>query len=821
MLKSFESLNNKEGENRLLQEAYWSFIEKSMPLALYRTTGDLKRKLLFCNNHFLTLLNLQEDYGFGFQGKNSILLQDLVPAEDKDTVDFRIHEAIRYKKSYHNECRLIKKDGSVIWVIDKGDIELNEEGEIICLNGFLQDITYLKTISTGQVAEDEWFLQTIKNCADGIWDWTTVTNSPKISGKFKKLLGYEETDPIGESVEWFLENVHQEDFGPFSQYMTNYIDKPEGEFSYEIRILTKQKTYATVILKALSQTDAQGRVFRIAGQIVDITSYRNLQHELEEMRNQTLKISEAKSKFIASLNHDLRGPLTGIIGLTNLLKEKVTDHIAHKNVTIIADSASMLLNLVNDILDVSKIEAGKLDIDVKPASLRTCVTRIVEIVRPQTTDKEISLNLMYDPKIPQILMFDEKRLQQILINLLTNAVKFTDFGYINLLISLSYTHQENVDIRFEVRDTGCGISEELKDILFDDFTQGHGASNRKNGGTGLGLSICKRLVELMGGNINFSSEEERGSTFWFTINLNLPEQSDLLNFAQPKKEGPPASFSMETDLKTSQEYPLKKAPPGEFSCPLRDSSGLNILLAEDNLINQEVMKGLLSKLGHQLTIAQNGQEAVDFFQNGSFDLILMDINMPIMDGIEATKKIRSLEKGVTIPILAVTANTLESENNACLDVGVNQVIHKPIDKKILQELLSPYVTIQDSKSPRPIPSPPTKSDSPLISLDTIKTLQEDLGVEKVLKLLDIYRRDTRLLIEKMNGAQTKEIHNLAHNLAGMSENLGILRMALHARNLMALCLKEAIYLPVPIKELQTTLEEVEVFIDSFSNNNFS
>jgi CheY-like chemotaxis protein len=373
------------------------------------------------------------------------------------------------------------------------------------------------------------------------------------------------------------------------------------------------------------------------------------------------------------MSHEIRTPLNGIIGIADLLADLPLDQQQKKYTEIIRTSGQSLLTIVNDILDFSKIEAGKLELEVIGFNLSILIQSQVNLLENAAKEKNIMIMTKIDPSLQGYFGGDPGRIGQILLNLVGNAIKFTSSGFVRIYV----TPIESQDVlaqyvKFEVQDTGVGIPEDALPKLFKPFMQADGSTARRFGGTGLGLSICKRLVELMGGEIGVQSDLGKGSTFWFTIRFSAVER--VAQAIQAEKEVISSKGGSEAQL-TGQ--------------PHVDRSRYRILIAEDNSVNQLIALAQLKKLGFSAQAVANGKEAIDAFLTGSFDLILMDCQMPEIDGFEATQKIRELEAntGKRIPIIALTANAMKEDEDKCLRLGMTDFISKPVKQEQLLEKL--------------------------------------------------------------------------------------------------------------------------------------
>ncbi len=430
----------------------------------------------------------------------------------------------------------------------------------------------------------------------------------------------------------------------------------------ETQIVRKDGKVIDVELSVNVLRDANDNLIGSVGIMQDITERKQMQEILLKAKQTAEEANQSKSMFLANMSHEVRTPMSTIMGMLDLALDTPLNDEQKENLKTAKDAADNLLSLLNDILDLSRVEAGKLNLETIELNLENIVKSVCKGLSVLAGKKNIEITWSLDPKIPSNLVGDPLRLRQILVNLINNAIKFTFKGKIELQVKFVDSTETECELLFSVRDQGIGIPKEKQAILFSVFTQADESTTRRFGGTGLGLAISKRLVELMNGKIWVESEDMKGSAFFFTAKFKLMK----------KKEG---------------DGSLSQGQRPEVSVPSLDLGKISILLAEDNIVNQKIAVKLLESKGWQVKVVDNGQKVLDSINQEKFDVILMDAQMPVLDGFETTRMIRENEKktGERIPIIALTARAMMEDRKKCLDVGMDGYVSKPIDRGNLYE----------------------------------------------------------------------------------------------------------------------------------------
>ena len=606
----------------------------NIPGVTFRCRCDGDWTMLFVSDAVVALTGWQpEDF---LEGR--IHFSQLTVPEDVPRLWDEVSAAIEQKRPYHVKFRLVDKQGNTHWVSESGRPMLGDDGQVLWIDGVIMDMTFFEQRN----AEFESTVRAIDR-ALAVVEFDLNGHVLNANTNFLELMGYGLEEIVGQHHRIFCDPAYTqtEAYEQFwKQLRSGELDG--GEY------LRFSKTGSQVWIQASYSPifDAQGQPVKVVKFATDISQRRAMEQELRAAKDRAEQAATARSTFLANMSHEIRTPMNAIIGFTEALLDTSLEAGQRRHLATVHQAARSMLRLLNDILDTAKLEKGAVELELADFSVQEVCEQILASLRIQATKKGLDLQLQVAPSVPAYLHGDALRLQQILLNLLGNALKFTEAGRVQLRID--YERTGTGWLSLDVEDTGIGIASQHLDRIFDPFAQADASTTRRFGGTGLGTTITRQLAELMGGTISVRSTVGVGTTF--TVRLPLPE-------GQPAPAQPTAL-------------------PGVALPPLR------ILAVDDVPANIELLQIHLDRGRHQTTIARDGQEAVEAFCNGRFDVVLMDLQMPGMDGLEATRRIRAFEQAQrrkAVPIIALSASVLEQDRRNARAAGMDGFASKPLE----------------------------------------------------------------------------------------------------------------------------------------------
>ncbi|ABV85956.1 PAS domain S-box protein [Shewanella pealeana] len=853
-------------------------ITESIPSTVYQLhwCNNKDRTFTFLSSACITTLGFHRDEVMS----NFDLVAECIISEERS----HIIEALSGKSSkglqWTEEFRYRHPIGDIRWLQAGAQGDLQADGCIIW-NGYLMDITDRKQIDMDLEDREAHFRALFDNAGIGI---VNVDERGNILDCNEQFSLYMQTDVAHLKSRSFFDFQHNDDRDKARSVFAKLIEGGSDNILTELRLLNQSGECMWMDITLTKLQDKHGKLTSVVLSMANITSLKQLSVALKQAKDSADAANQAKSDFLANMSHEIRTPMNAIIGMSQLCLQTELDAKQQNYIQKIDRASKSLLGIINDILDFSKIEAGKLDIESVDFQLDTLLEDLSDMFSVKASDKRLELLFAVAPNIPRHLLGDPLRLSQVLINLMNNAIKFTEQGEVLLSISQLERVEDDIVLRFSVRDNGIGLTEEQRNRLFKSFSQADTSTTRKYGGTGLGLAISKQLVELMGGEIGVESQFGNGSTFFFSVRLKVADNkllkvkheiegmrilvaddnatardilrttlesmgfvvdavksgSDaiercqhthypvaLIDWQMPEMNGleaaevifaeqetPPkvlivsahanAEFLEQIERSGIAGYITKPISASRLLDGIMSSLGKNgtmavrrqgadisqellgqlqgkrILLVEDNDMNQEVATEFLEQVGVVLSIADNGQIALEKLAMQSFDLVLMDCQMPVMDGYQATRELRKLPGLANLPVIAMTANAMAGDREMCLDAGMNDHIAKPIEVSLLYSRLLQYLG-DGSKSVLPSDLQAQQTQE-LLFWPQHEALDIDKGLQLVQNSVRLYRRiferfysGKRHIAEDIESAlsqgKTDDAIRYAHTLKGVSGNL--------------------------------------------------
>ncbi|HEV8071401.1 MAG TPA: PAS domain-containing protein [Planctomycetaceae bacterium] len=663
-------------------------------------------------------------------------------------------DSVAGRGPYDVEYRIRRSDGEYRWFKTRGVPIRDSEGHIFKWFGTCTDITASKEFEEELRRVNARLDLAVRGSNIGIFE-VDLQDGKYIGGRAHFInvweqLGHQPTEnsveATADSTAW-MTSLHPDDRDRVLSEIQAQLSGPANDYHVAYRARHRDGSDRWMLARGTITRDESGKAIRVTGSRVDVSDLKQIEHELRQAKEAAEAANHAKDEFLANVSHEIRTPMNAIFGMTDLALDTSLTNDQRQILKTVKSAADNLLGLINDLLDFSKIEAGKLELDISEFSLLAALCDTLRVFKARSKEKGLDFSYDVGPDVPDSLLGDSGRLRQVLLNLVGNAVKFTDAGAVTVRVEVADVAQEgNIVLRFTVTDTGIGIPPDKQQRIFRAFEQEDTSTTRKYGGTGLGLTIAARLVDLMGGVISVESQPGRGSRFAFTARFELAPEADK-TLALPQQQA---------------DAPLPEQPP-------RQAEPLRVLVAEDNDFNAQLIEQLLIRRGHHVSLAPDGQSALALLCDSQFDLLILDIHMPELDGFEVTGAIRRREQSVGghLPIIALTARSRSEDRDKCLAAGMDEFLTKPFRADDLWIVIDRV--IGHSRPVNPSNGEPSQSQA---AFDCRTILAACGGDESLLRKMcqsfeERIPAHLAALEEALGGQDAPRVRETAHKLCGM------------------------------------------------------
>ncbi len=729
------------------------------------------------------------------------LMVQIIHPEDRELYICHRHDYAENGLNSEVNFRIIRADGEIRWINHVCNPVYDKSHIFIGTRGSNRDITERTQLEV--IARDT--LEYAENIVETVREPMVVLNAElkliSANRSFYETFAVNPIDTIGQYLydlgngQWRIPALQTllEDILPSDTVMNGYeVEHDFPGIGLKTVVLNARQVFRETVGSHIILLAMEDITDRKAAE----ANLQTANRLLIEAKEQADYANSAKSEFLANMSHEIRTPMNGVIGMTSLLMNTNLDDTQKEFVSTIRSSGRLLLNLINDILDIAKIEANKLELESSVFDVHSLVLDTFKFFSLQAREKGLELLTAIDQDVPHLIKGDMWRLRQIITNLVGNAIKFTPTGHVQLHLGKTAENESGSTLSFTIEDSGIGMLEENLRSIFKPFVQADGSTTKQFGGTGLGLAICQQLVSLMGGTISVSSTEGKGSQFCFSVVVAQPTAEESRVFK-------------ETDRSISPYQHANFTP----------SVHLKLLLAEDDPINQKIAKAVLTQLGHEVTIVDNGIQAINAMKDSDYDLVLMDCMMPVMGGLEATAIIRDPLSGVRnhlTPIIALTANAFQSDREKCLAAGMNDYLAKPYEIDELQYMMTKCLTdsVCDEPSVLPLPMVVFERDSLLKR----SMNNRELAHEVAQMFIECSKTDLDSLKGAISRKDLVELRNIAHKIKGSASCVSLLLLSQTADEMEAIAITgssdgAADLLPLLEQHVELSLDALRAFMD--------